>query len=73
MHISKRNLDPSKNTKERAEEGGREGGREGTNKTQKSNYKKLLFLKILHSINLHTNKLKTMTYSHKKVEKRGNK
>ena len=43
------------------------------NKTEQLHYKKLLFLKILHSINLHTNKLKTMSFIHKKIEKRGKK
>ena len=42
-------------------------------KTEQLNYTNLLFLKILHSINLHTNKLKTMTFVHKKIEKRGKK
>ncbi len=42
-------------------------------KKEQLNYKKLLFSKILHSINLHTNKLKTMNFIHKKIEKRGEK
>ena len=43
------------------------------NKTEQTYYKKLLFLKILHSINLHTNKLKTMSFIHRKIENRGKK
>ena len=42
-------------------------------KNEQLNYRELLFIKILHSINLHTNKLKTMRFIHKKIEKRGKK
>ena len=43
-----------------------------TNAEQKK-YKKLLFLKIIHSINLHTKKLKNLKFIHKKTEIRGKK
>ena len=42
-------------------------------KKQKEKYKELLFLKIMHSINLHTKKLKEIDFVHKKIEKRGKK